>query len=165
MSTDELLAIAREIISKVPSCMAITVDESGEAHARVVNVKALSEDWTVRFTTSLRSRKAMEIAATGRLTLAYQYDQGNAYVTLAGKAKITRDLDAMTRNWRPDSYTWYPGGPSDPNVVYVDFVADRVELWSTPHGVVPDPRISLWAAVLLRKGKEWREQTTLPPGE
>jgi hypothetical protein len=31
------------------------------------------------------------------------------------------------------------GGPTDPNVVLIDFVADRIELWSSMHGVAPVP--------------------------
>jgi hypothetical protein len=36
MDTNLLLQIAREIISKVPTCFAITVDQDGHANARVV---------------------------------------------------------------------------------------------------------------------------------
>jgi hypothetical protein len=32
------------------------------------------------------------------------------------------------------------GGPTDPNVVLIDFIADRIELWSSMHGVT-DPLI------------------------
>lgn len=49
MQTENLLRIARKIIAKVPSCMAITVDGNGDANARVVDPKPLSDTWTVRF--------------------------------------------------------------------------------------------------------------------
>jgi general stress protein 26 len=162
MDTDSLLRVAREIIAKVPSCMAITVDRNGDANARVVNVKPLSDEWTVRFATDLRSRKSLEIERSGRLTLAYQYDPGNAYVTLVGHAVINNDVPAKLANWRPESYRWHPGGPEDPNVVYIDFTADRIELWSSSHGVEPDPVKGLWAAVLVRNASGWRQHTTFP---
>ena len=138
MDTENLLRVAREIIAKVPACMAITVDRNGDANARVVNPKLLSDAWTVRFPTDLRSRKTREIERSGRLTLAYQYDPGNAYVTLVGRAIINNDVPAKVANWRPESCRWYPGGQEDPNVVYVDFTADRNELWSSSHGIEPD---------------------------
>ena len=78
MHTEALLQIAREIIAKVPACMAITIDQNGDANARVVNPKPLSEAWTVRFATDRRSRKSAEIEQSGRLTLAYQYDAEKA---------------------------------------------------------------------------------------
>jgi general stress protein 26 len=162
MDTDRLLQVAREIIAKVSACMAITVDLNGDANARVVNPKPLSDGWTVRFTTHLGSRKSREIERSGRLTLAYQYDRENAYVTLVGRAVINDDVAAKTANWRPESYRWHPGGPADPNVVYIDFTAERIELWSSAHDVVPDPTIGLWAAVLVREASGWRLQTTFP---
>jgi general stress protein 26 len=160
--TDDLLQIAREIIAKVPSCMAITVDPNGNANARVVDPKPLSDAWTVRFATDKRSRKSAEIQQSGRLTLAYQYDAGKAYVSLIGRAAIHNDVAAKTANWKPEAYTWFPGGPGDPNVVYVDFIADHIELWSSSHGVEPDPVRGLWAAVLVRKGSGWIQSTTFP---
>jgi general stress protein 26 len=162
MRTDALLGIAREIIAQVPACMAITVDRNGDANARVVNPKPLSDAWTVRFATDRRSRKSAEIERSGRLTLAYQYDAGKAYVSLIGRATICNDVAAKTANWKPESYRWHPGGPADPNVVYVDFVADRIELWSSSHGVEPDPVRGLWAASLVREGTGWVQSTTFP---
>lgn len=162
MDTENLLRIAREIIAKVPACMAITVDPNGDANARVVNPKPLSDTWTVRFTTHRGSRKSAEIERSGRLTLAYQYDPGNAYVTLIGHAVVINDVADKTKNWRPGSYRWHPGGPADPNVVYVDFTTERIELWSSSHGVEPDAVNGLWAAALVREASGWRIGTTLP---
>jgi general stress protein 26 len=142
--------------------MAITVDRNGDANARVVNPKPLSDAWTVRFATHRRSRKAQEVERSGRLTLAYQYDAENAYVTLIGRAVINADVATKTANWRPESYRWHPGGPADPNVVYIVFTAERIELWSSGHAVVPDPTIGLWAAVLVRETTGWRQHTTWP---
>jgi len=162
MRTDELLRIAREIIAKVPACMAITVDQNGDANARVVNPWPLSNEWTVQFQTNRRSRKSAEIEQSGRLTLAYQYDAGGAYVSLIGRAAIREDAAAKLAAWNAGADKWFPGGPTDPNVVYVDFVAERIELWSVPEAVVPDPVRGLWAALLVREGSGWVQSTTLP---
>jgi general stress protein 26 len=162
MRTDELLRIAREIIAKVPACIAITVDRNGDANARVVNPQPLSNAWTVRFATDRRSRKSAEIEQSGRLTLAYQYDAEKAYVSLIGRAAIREDVAAKIASWNALANKWFPGGPTDPNVVYVDFVAERIELWATSQGVVPDPVHGLWAAVLVRDGSSWVQSTTLP---
>lgn len=162
MRTDALLRIAREIVANVPACMAITVDRNGDANARVVNPKPLSDTWTVRFPTDRRSRKSAEIEQSGRLTLAYQYDAGGAYVSLIGRATIVEDVAAKIAGWNALADKWFPGGPTDPNVVSVDFVAERIELWSAPEAVVPDPVRGLWAVVLVRGESGWVQSTTLP---
>jgi general stress protein 26 len=162
MHTDALLQIAREIVAKVPACMAITVDRNGDANARVVNPERLSDTWTVRYKTDRRSRKSIEVEQSGRLTLAYQYDAGGAYVSLVGRATIHDDVAAKLARWDAGAQKWFPGGPTDPNVVYVDFTAERIELWSGPQGVVPDPVHGLWAASLVREGSGWVQGTTFP---
>jgi|HubBroStandDraft_6_1064221.scaffolds.fasta_scaffold103806_4 general stress protein 26 len=149
MDAGGLLQIARGIVDKVAMPLAITVGPEGEANARVVQTSKLSDDWTVRFMTDRRSRKAQEIGRTGRMTLAYQCDADNSYVALVGN---------------PASYKWHPGGPTDANVVLIDFVADRIELWSSMHGVTPDPTKGLWAAALSRESDGWRPHLTLPSG-
>ena len=160
MDAHGLLQIARDTVAKSPMCLAITVDQNGEANARVVQTSPLRDDWTLRFMTDRRSRKVEEIERTGRLTLAYQDNPDNSYVTLVGRAAIVDDVAVKQAIWRPASQKWHPGGPTDPNVVLIDFTADRVELWSSPHGVVPDPTRGLWAAAVSRTADGWRYHPT-----
>jgi general stress protein 26 len=156
MQTSDLLRLARNTIDAVPSCLAITVDSQGDANARVVNPSKLTDQWTARFMTDRRTRKIGEIERTGRMTLVYQHDAGGAYVTLIGHAAIIDDVGVKSATWRPASFKWHPGGPTDPNVVLVEFTAERIETWNSPHDVVPDPAKGLWAAVLVRDGAGWR---------
>jgi general stress protein 26 len=160
MDTSLLLQIAREIINKVPMCLAITVDQDGHANARVVQTSQLSEDWTVRFMTDRRSRKVEEIERSGKMTLAYQFVPENQYVTLIGRATVNDDIEVKNAIWQPASLRWHPGGPNDPNVVLIDFVTDRIELWSSKDSVVPDPLKGLWAAALIREPTGWHHQRT-----
>jgi general stress protein 26 len=162
MDAGRLLQIARGIVDKVAMPLAITVGPKGEANARVVQTSKLSDDWTVRFMTDRRSRKAQEIGLSGRMTLAYQCDVENAYVVLVGRANIVDDVEVKKAIWNPASSKWHPGGPTDPNVVLIDFIADCIELWSSMHGVMPDPTKGLWAAALSREPDGWRSHVTLP---
>jgi general stress protein 26 len=166
MDTSDLLQIARDVIAKVPMCFAITVDQNGEANARVVQTSRLTDEWTVRFMTDRRSRKVEEIEQSGRMTLAYQLDAEGSYVTLVGRATIIDDVAVKQAIWQPHSFRWHPGGPTDPNVVLIDFFTDRIELWNSPHGIVPDPTRGLWAAALTRQAEGWRHHLTsrqMPP--
>src|SRR5579872_942803 len=160
MDTNDLLRIARETIDQGPMCLAITVDQTGEANARVVQTSKLANEWTLRFMTDRRTRKVEEIERTGRLTLAYQDIPANSYVTLVGRAALVDDVTIKTAIWQPASYKWHPGGPMDPNVVLIEFTTDRIELWNSPHGVVPDPTKGLWAAALSRQQTGWRRHIT-----
>jgi general stress protein 26 len=156
MSAHNLLRLARETVNAVPTCLAITIDGNGDANARAINTSKLTDEWTVRFITDRRTRKVGEIARTGRMTLVYYHQAGNAYVTLVGRAGIIDDVAVKQSIWQPGSFKWHPGGPTDPNVVLVEFVAERIETWNTPGQIVPDPTKGLWAAVLTRDANGWR---------
>ena len=155
MIADTLLRLARETVNAVPTCLAITMDSNGDANARAINTSKLTDEWTVRFMTDRRTRKVGEIARTGRMTLVYHHQVGGAYVTLVGRASIIDDVAVKQAIWQPASFKWHPGGPTDPNVVLIEFVAERIETWNTPGQIVPDPTKGLWAAVLTRDADGW----------
>jgi general stress protein 26 len=132
------------------------MDSNGDANARAIDTSKLTDEWTVRFMTDRRTRKVGEIARTGRMTLIYHHQVGRAYVTLVGRASIIDDVAVKQASWQPGSFKWHPGGPTDPNVVLIEFVAERIETWNTPGQIVPDPTKGLWAAVLTRDAGGWR---------
>jgi general stress protein 26 len=156
MSADNLLRLARATVNAVPTCLAITMDSNGDANARAINTSTLTDNWTVRFMTDRRTRKLAEIMRTGRMTLVYHHQVGGAYVTLVGRASVIDDVTVKQAIWQPGSFKWHPGGPTDPNVVLIEFVAERIETWNTPAQIVPDPTKGLWAAVLTRDTDGWR---------
>jgi general stress protein 26 len=116
----------------------------------------LSDEWTVRFMTDRRTRKVGEIARTSRMTLLYYHQVGGLDLTLIGRASIIDDVAAKQAIWQAGSCKWHPGGPTDRNVVRIEFVAERIETWNTPGQIVPDPAKGLWAAVLTRDADGWR---------
>jgi general stress protein 26 len=156
LSAGNLLLLARETVEAVPTCLAITVDGNGDANARAINPSKPTTDWAIRFMTDRRTRKFGEIARTGRMTLVYFHEAGGAYVSLVGPARIIDDVTVKQAGWHPGNFKWHPGGPTDPNVVIVEFEAERIETWNTPSAVVPDPTKGLWAAVLIRADNVWR---------
>ena len=104
MDTGDLLQIARDVITKVPMCFAITVYQSGEANARIVQTSRLTDEWTVGFMTDRRSWKVEEIEQSGRMTLAYQLDAEGSYATLIGRATIIDDVAVKQGIWQPHSF-------------------------------------------------------------
>ena len=150
-NVDELLQIAREIIGKTKYCFSITLSDGGEMSARVVQPGPLDDDWRVWYLTSRKSRKVLEIEATGQQLLGYQYDPDGAHVTLHGDTAIIDDLEVKRSVWTEDAYRWYPGGPEDPDVVLVELKATRIELWSAAHKVWP----GISSVVLSRDGDTW----------
>ena len=159
MDVDRLLHLARSLIGDLTFCVAATHGEDGNVSARIVQPLAPDEDWTVDTITNRRCRKVREVERSGRMTLLYEHDRDKSYVCLVGRAEIVEDVALKRAIWKPGHYRWNPKGPDDPDTVFVRLVADRIELWSAVHGVLPPPE-GYSAALLLRDGGEWRYSAT-----
>ncbi len=137
---DRLLAAARETIVQVPFCWVVTPDPDGRgANARIVKAQpgGAGEDfWTRWFLTPRVGRKAAEMRATGRVTLAYQHDSGNAYVALSGVAELTDDRIEVDRRFRGSAYD-DPQGITAASLIAVKVTVDHLELHV--RGVTDEP--------------------------
>lgn len=137
---DRLLTAARETIVEVRFCWVVTPTPDGlGANARVVNAQpgGTGEDfWTRWFLTPRVGRKAAEIRATGRVTLAYQHASGEAYVALAGSAELIDDREEVNRRFRGSAYD-DPEGITAASLIAVNVTADHLELHV--RGVTAEP--------------------------
>jgi len=151
-TVEQILLVAQDITAKVANCWAVTADQRGGANARVVQpfFSQLNEDgWVVQFMTSSSSRKAAEIASSGRISLGYQYDPEQACVTLVGAASIMGDRGYLQDKWRAEWNAFFPKGPSDVDAVIVEVTVERIEVWNLKRGVAAPPN-GLRAATLQR---------------
>jgi general stress protein 26 len=151
-TAEQILLVAKDTTAKVPCCWAVTADQRGGANARVVQpfFSQLDQDgWVVRFMTSGRSRKAAEIASSGRISLGYLYDPEQACVTLIGAARIIDDRGYLRDNWRLEWNTFFPKGPSDVDAVIVEVTVERIEMWNLARRIAAPPN-GLRAVTLQR---------------
>src|SRR5271170_5883141 len=151
-TVEQILLVAKDMTAKVLNCWAVTADQRGGANARVVQpfFSQLDQNgWVVRFLTSRSSRKAGEIASSGRISLGYQYDPELACVTLVGAARLIDDRDFVQDEWRPEWSIFFPKGPSDPDAVFVEVTVERIEMWNMVRKIAT-PQNGLRAATLQR---------------
>ena len=142
MLVDDLLAAARDTVSKVKNCWIVTIGAGGEPNARIVSPipgVAQDPDWTIWFLTSNGSRKAADIRADARVTLGFQHDPDSAYAVLAGRATIVDARSELASRWNAEWNRVFPAGPGDLDAVFVKIAVTRIELWNLKHGVTPPP--------------------------
>jgi general stress protein 26 len=152
-----LLAGAAKAISRVRYCWLVTEAETGSASARPMGrlLPAADEnDWTIRFITDGRSRKASDIRRAGKVGLILQHDHDDAFVVLGGRATLIEGASEVRRLWK-DAYNAYFRGEADrANATFVRINVERMELWI--RGVTPEP-FGLRPTVLERDaGGIWR---------
>jgi general stress protein 26 len=134
----KLLAVAREMMTSIRYCAAITVDAEGRPQARTIDPFPPDESMTVWFATNAKSRKVEQLRRDPRITLQYfdptRPDLG--YVTLLGRARLVDDADAKRKWWKPE---WEPVWPDrEKNHLPVQVVPERIEVVSPRNGIEGD---------------------------
>jgi general stress protein 26 len=106
-----------------------TITEDGTPWVRYV-VGLGGEDLSIRFVTSLQTRKAAHIRKNPEVHMtcgAKDLDSTENYLQIAGRAEITTDEQERQRLWH-DELKNYFSGPDDPNYCIVIVKPYRIEL-------------------------------------
>jgi hypothetical protein len=77
---------------------------AGSVNARPMSPQkspASEDPFGILFLTRRGSRKALEIGRTGRLSVLYQHDADDSYVTLIGRGVIIADRALLRARWQP----------------------------------------------------------------
>jgi general stress protein 26 len=148
-----LLAGAANTIAKPRYCWLVTAAETSSANARPMGRLLPDPDeheWTIRFITDGRSRKASEIERAGKVTIIFQHDPDDAFVTLIGTATLRRDVSEVRRRWKRTYDAYFPTEADRANAAFVEIDIGRMELWI--RGITPEP-FGLRATVLERDAR------------
>jgi general stress protein 26 len=150
------LAGAAKVIKSVRYCWLVTRTEDGGIGTRPMGRllhDAGEDEWTIRFVTDGRSRKASDLRGDGRVTLIFQRDPDDAYVALTGRATLRQEASEVRRRWKAAYDAYFPGEQDRANAVFVEIDVERMELWI--RGVTPEP-FGLQTTTLERDANGWR---------
>jgi len=163
-----LLAGAAKTIGSARYCWLVTAAEDSFANLRPMGRllhDADEDEWTIRFITDGRSRKAADMRRASGVAIIVQREPDDAFVTLIGKATLCDGESEARERWKDaldlscrsgfqclDPY--FPSEPDRANAIFVKVDIERMELWI--RGVTPEP-FGLRATVLERDaGCGWR---------
>src|SRR6185437_8814708 len=109
-----------DVIEQVGVCM-LTTQFAGGLRARPVEARPDRDAGLIFFVTDIRSAKEDEIEARPDIGLVFIDSNDNAYLSITGRASVTRDADKTRAAWRKTDEVWWPGGPNDSNVCLLQF--------------------------------------------
>lgn len=129
MTTEEIVATAREILTSGRAVVLATVDQQGMPQMRWMGGVVVEEPLTVYLVAGAQSRKMHQIQAHPHAQVLAQ-DEGFArVVTCSGGAELVQDADVKKRVWdgMPGAARFF-SGPDDPNLGVLAIKVARVEL-------------------------------------
>ena len=131
MMEPNLISRVWDIIEKVSVGM-LTTQFSGGLRARPLEARADRGAGVVWFVTDVRGAKDDEIGAAHDIGLVFIDEADHAYLSITGRAFVTRDSAQTKTIWKKTDDAWFPGGPDDPNVRLLRIEPITAELWDGP---------------------------------
>jgi general stress protein 26 len=130
------IAAAREIMSMQKYCALITVDSSGQPHARTMNPFPPEADMTVWIATNSRCRKVREIQNHSQVSLYYaDHNEASGYVVLTGKAVL---VDEMSEKLKRKRDYWDQSFPDWKYLILIKVIPEKLEVLNYKRDLLND---------------------------
>jgi len=120
-----------EVIDKAGICMMVT-RFAGGLRARPLEARPDRDTETIWFLTDVRGLKDDEVEANPESCLTFVYPKEKVYLSITGKASVSRDPERAKVLWNEEQLVWWPGGPEDPNLLVMKVEPERAEMWDGP---------------------------------
>lgn len=125
----------REMVEKAETCFFCTAVSRGSSGAtRPMAVQAVDDDGTLWFMSASDSHKNQEIASNPAVRLFFQVSEHAGFLTLTGRAHISRDRAKIRELWSPLLKTWFTRGVDDPRITLIAVTPTGGYYWDNKHG-------------------------------
>lgn len=79
--------------------------------------------------TKFGSDKVIEIVTDSDVNISFSCPKSQNYVSVTGKAFVTRDQDKIDMMWSDSMEVWFECSKSDPNVAAIEIIPSIAEYW------------------------------------
>jgi general stress protein 26 len=137
---NRLLAGAARAIGSTRYCWLATAAEAGGGHLRPMGRLPNDpgdDEWLVRFVSDGRSNKASAIRRDDEVTIIFQNEPDDAFVSLIGQATLRERASEDGEHWKKAYEVFFPSELDRANAIFIEVDVQRMELWI--RGVTPEP--------------------------
>ena len=110
----------------------LTTQFSGGLRARPLDARPDRATGVICFVTDIRGHKDDEIAARPDVGFVVVVPDDNVYLSITGRATVTRNPAKARAIWKTTDDVWWKGGPDDPNARVLRIEPVTAELWEGP---------------------------------
>ena len=122
----------KEMLEGIDFAMLTTL-AGGKLRSRPMSTQEMDENGDLWFFTSDQTHKIDEIQADPRVNVAYSNPDDNTYVSVFGRAEMSKDKAKMEELWSPILKAWFPEGLDDPHLALLKINIEEVEYWDSPN--------------------------------
>lgn len=127
--TDDRAKVA-DLIKGFRFAMFTTQHPDGRLTSRPLTVQEAEFDGDLWFLVSKASAPLPDLTGTTQANVSLSSDE--SWVSLSGIARLVENRRKVEELWNPMISAWFPGGPEDPDVGVLKFIAESAEYWDSP---------------------------------
>jgi general stress protein 26 len=117
------------LIKGIHIAMMTTVAHDGSMSSRPMAVQNKPFEGKLWFLTGSSTGKVEEIREDQHVTLTFAEPSDSKYLTLKGRASLSRDRGKIKELWNPMYRAWFPQGPDDPEIVVLRVEVHEADYW------------------------------------
>jgi general stress protein 26 len=146
----------KELVDHQSVCLFTTNLTHQPLTTRPMSVQKVCDQGNFWFLSSSDSDKNKEIEQDTRVQLFFSNTSNYEFLSVYGKASITRDQAKIDELWTPIAKAWFPEGKEDPHVTVIKVEPEDSFYWDTKDGKIVSMIKILASAV---SGKTLQEGT------
>jgi general stress protein 26 len=125
----------KELAEAAQSCFFCTNIKSGKPFAtRPMSPQKVDEQGNLWFLSADDSHKNAELEKDPNVQLLFQGGPHSDFMSIYGKATVSKDKEKIKELWEPLIKTWFTGGQDDPRISVIKVEPEDGYYWDTKHG-------------------------------
>jgi len=126
-----------ELVKKAGICFFCSDIKTGKPFdTRPMSVQKLDEEGNLWFLSAKDSHKNKEIKTNDHVQLLFQGSPYSDFLSLYGKATISKDKEKIRELWQPVLKTWFTEGVDDPRITVIKVEPEKGYYWDTKHNMI-----------------------------
>lgn len=132
LTRDQKIEKLGSMIKDIKMAMLTTADPDGQMRSRPMATLSNEFQGQLYFFTREHSGKVASIQQDQHVNVAYADPSSQTYVSVVGRASLSKDRAKMEQFWNPAMKAWFPDGLEDPEISLIEVLVESAELWDSP---------------------------------
>lgn len=125
----------KELAEGAQTCFFCTDLKAGGPFAvRPMSAQKVDEQGNIWFLSADDSHKNEQLSTDPYVQLLFQGSKHSDFLSIYGKATISRDKEKIKELWQPMVKTWFTEGQDDPRITVIKVTPEDGYYWDTKHG-------------------------------
>ena len=125
-----------ELLGEYDTAMLVTESPAANLVCRPMALQEPRADRALWFVTSRDTVSAHNVAANGKVNLAFHRKSDHAWVSVAGTGTLSADRNLIESLWKDDWSVWFAQGKDTPGIVLIEVDPQQIDFWEPERGKI-----------------------------